>query len=192
MGNVAIHVKRLDKEAEELSALDVARAEAHAIDNCYKGGPVPDGRKLRIHISGDSRTQAGTRIINSAVGRWIKRGGEFAFSYTHAWEQVPNELWSNVSILASIENTSQVNKARDKGYAPAIVVPEHNGAKAYQIQGSDTKFIPCPAQTKDNVDCIKCGLCFDADRLYNKNMGISFAVHGVKKNELKRRLTVLK
>jgi len=92
----------------------------------------------------------------------------------------------------SAEKTTKVNKARDKGYAPAIVVPEHNGAKAYQIQGSDTKFIPCPAQTKDNVDCIKCGLCFDADRLYNKNMGISFAVHGVKKNELKRRLTVLK
>lgn len=187
---VGMQVKRLDAQAVGASALQVARAEAKAIDDSYKAGPVPQGRDLRIHVSGDSRTLAGTKLINNAVGRWRKRGGGAAWSYTHAWKHVPRKTWDNVSILASVDSVKDVPLAREQGYAPAIVVPEHPSERAYTLEGSDVKWIPCPAQTRD-VGCSDCRLCFNANRLFENNMGIAFAAHGVKKSEIKRRLTVI-
>lgn len=188
---VGMIVKRLEKEAKKQSVLQVARAEAKAIDNAYVGGAIPKGIDLRVHVSGDSRTIAGSRIINHAIGRWKARGGNIAWQYTHAWNHVPRNEWSNVSILASVDNVSDVKKAKAQGYAPAIVVSEFETDKAFTIPGSDVKFIPCPAQTKENVTCVSCRLCFNADRLYRDNFGIAFAAHGVKKNNIKKRLTVI-
>lgn len=182
---------RLDEEAAGFSPLQAARSEAKVINDSYKGGNVPIGRDLRLHVAGDSRTLAGTRIINKAVKRWKKRGGGDCWSYTHAWKHVPRNEWDQVSILASITTVDEVDAARLQGYASAIVVPEHTSEKAYKLEGSDTKWIPCPAQTR-GVGCSDCRLCFNADRLYNNNLGIAFSVHGVKRNNIKRRLTVLK
>jgi hypothetical protein len=191
LGNVGIHIHRMDKEAEGMSALQIARAEAKAIDSSYKGGSIPKNRDLRLHVAGESRTVTGTKIINKAVGRWKNRGGNDCWSYTHAWRNVPREEWSNVSVLASVDSISDVEDARQQGYAPAIVVSEFTNAKAFKMKGSSTKWIPCPAQTKE-VPCTDCRLCFNADRLYKGNFGIAFAAHGIKKNEVKRRLNVIK
>lgn len=192
LGNVGIHTHRLDEEAEGMTALDAARSEASVIDSSYKGGEVPSGRPLRLHVAGDSRTLAGTRIINNAVSRWKKRGGGDCWSYTHVWKTIPRSTWSNVSILASVTDTSEVEAAYQQGYAPAIVVAEHLSDKAYQLEGSDVKWIPCPAQTRD-VGCSDCKLCFNADRLHRDNFGIAFAVHGVRKETVKKRhLAVIK
>jgi hypothetical protein len=188
---VAITVKRMDRRARNYSPLQLARSEAKAIDEAYKGKSFPKDRDLRLHVSGDSRTLAGTRLINNAIKRWKKRGGRAAWTYTHSWNHVPREEWSNVSVLASIESTSQVAEVRRQGYAPAIVVPHHPSNKTFVLDGSDTKFIPCPAQTKAGVSCSSCRLCFNADRLFNSNMGIAFAAHGVKQNQIKRRLTII-
>jgi hypothetical protein len=191
LGYVGITSHRLDDEAKGTSALEVARAEAKAIDNSYSGGDVPDKRDMRLHVAGDSRTLAGTRLINNAVGRWKNRGGGDCWSYTHAWKHVPRETWSNVGILASISDTSEVEAAREQGYAPAIVVQEHPSEKAYQLAGSDTKWIPCPNQTR-GIGCTDCRLCFNADRLHDGNFGIAFAVHGVMKDKMKRHLAVVR
>jgi hypothetical protein len=191
LGNVGIHVIRLDKEADGMTALQLARSEAKAIDNAYKGGTIPENRDLRLHVAGESRTITGTKIINKAVGRWKNRGGNDCWSYTHAWRNVTREEWSNVSVLASIDSINDVEAARQQGYAPAIVVSEFASAKAFKMSGSPTKWIPCPAQTKE-VGCTNCRLCFDADRLYNGNFGIAFSAHGVKKNQIKRKLNVIK
>src|SRR5208283_5946114 len=53
LGYVGIVSHRLDDEACGLSPLDVARSEAKAIDNCYKGGQVPIKRDMRLHVAGD-------------------------------------------------------------------------------------------------------------------------------------------
>lgn len=187
----AITNKRLERRAKNSKAIDIARAEAKAIDNAYQGGRVPDGRACRIHVSGDSKTVKGTRLINAAIKRWKQRGGNVAWSYTHSWKNVPREAWNQVSILASVTSTKEVKLARQRGYAPAIVVDYHPSDKAYQLPGSDVKWIPCPQQTR-GVGCSDCKLCFDSDRLYKNNMGISFAVHGSRKDNFKRRLTVIK
>jgi len=181
---------RMERRARGGSPLALARAEAAAIDASYKGGKVPTDRALRIHVAGDSRTLAGTRLINNAVGRWKWRGGGKVWSYTHAWRHVPREEWSNVSVLASVADVTEVAAAKEQGYAPAIVVPEHLSDKAYLLEGSDVKWIPCPAQTR-GVGCTDCQLCFNADRLFNGNFAIAFAAHGSSKEKIKRRLTVI-
>jgi hypothetical protein len=187
---VGMTTHRLDEEAVGFSPLQVAKAEAQAIDQAYNGKRVPTNRALRIHVGGDSRTISGTKVLNSAVKRWKMRGGGACWSYTHAWKSVPRKEWSQVSILASVSSTSEVNQARQQGYAPALVVAEHPSEKAYQLQGSDVKWIPCPAQTRE-VGCTDCKLCFNADRLYQGNFGIAFAAHGVKKHSIKRHLKVV-
>jgi len=190
LGMVGIHTVRLDAEAKGFTALQAARSEAKSIDDSYKGGAVPAGRAMRLHVAGDSRTLAGTRLINNAVGRWQKRGGRDCWSYTHAWKNVPREEWNNVSMLASVSNVTEAKEAMEQGYAPAIVVPEHPSDKAYKLGNSDIKWIPCPAQTRE-VGCSDCRLCFNADRLQENGFGIAFAAHGVKKSALKRHLTVV-
>jgi hypothetical protein len=186
--------QRMDRRAKQSSPLDVARAEAKAIDDSYNGGPVPQGRALRLHVSGDSRTILGTKIINAAIGRWQARGGGDCWNYTHAYRHVPRDIWKNVSTLASVTTVKDIPVARANGYAPAIVVQEHLSEKAYTLPGSETKFIPCPAQTKPggkDIGCSDCRLCMKADWLFETNRGIAFAAHGSMKNSLKRRLNVI-
>lgn len=130
---------RLNRRARQFSPLQVARAEAQAIDQAYGGRPIPKHRDMRIHTIGDSRSIKGTRLINSAIGRWKKRGGGVPWSYTHAWKHVPRKVWSNVSILASIESVKQVAEARQQGYAPAIVVASFPSEKMFRLEGSDVK-----------------------------------------------------
>ncbi len=190
LSRVGLVTNRLNNESKNYSPLQVARAEAKAIDNAYNGGDIPSGRNLRLHVAGDSRTITGSRIINNAIGRWIKRGGNKCWSYTHSWKHVPRSEWNHVSMLASVSNVEEANEARSLGYACVIVVAEHKNHKSFSLDGSDTKWIPCPSQVKD-VSCMECGLCFDADVLYKRGKGIAFAAHGVKKNEVKRRLPLL-
>lgn len=181
---------RMNRRARQSSPLQVARAEARAIDQAYNGGPVPEQRALRLHVAGDSRTIKGSRSLNAAVTRWKKRGGGDVWSYTHAWDKVPRKEWSQVSILASVDRLDQVAAARAQGYAPALVVDQHPSEKAYTLPGSDVKWIPCPNQTRD-VGCTDCRLCFNANRLFESNMGITFAAHGVRKETLKKHLKVI-
>jgi len=187
---VGIINRRLERESGDLSALELARAEAKAIDNSYDGKSVPANRTLRIHVSGDSKTVKGTRIINAAVKRWKKRGGGEVYSYTHAWAKVHRKEWNNVSILASVSSVKEVRLARKQGYAPAIVVSEHPTDKVYTLPNSDIKWIPCPSQTR-KVACVDCRLCMKADWLFETNRGIAFAAHGIKKNSLKRHLKII-
>lgn len=191
LGYVGITSHRLDKDAEGMTALQAAKAEANAIDQCYGGKEVPN-KDLRLHVSGDTRTIEGVKLVNSAIKRWKKRGGNACFSYTHAWNKVPRSKWSNVSILASISSIKEVAAARKQGYAPAMVVESHLSDKTFKIDGSNVKWIPCPAQTKEDVSCSSCRLCTKADWLFSSNHGIAFAAHGARKNFIKRHLNVLK
>jgi hypothetical protein len=188
---MGLHVGRLDKEVDNMSSLQIARAEANAIDNSYDGGSVPTDRSMRLHVSGDCRTISGAKIINKAVGRWKQRGGGDVWAYTHCWDYVVKDVWSNVSMLASVDSADEVMYARQNGYAPAIVVAEHPSEKVYTLPGSDTKWIPCPAQTRENIGCADCKLCFKSKFLFETNHGIAFAAHGTKKNIVKHRLTVI-
>lgn len=181
-GNVGIHVSRLDRNNKlrrKQDAREVAREEAKLLYEAIR--QEQHTLPLRLHVSGDCRTKTAARIVSKAASKW----GNKVWTYTHAWKRVPRSNWGNVSVLASVDRPEDIALAQEQGYAPAIVVETHSSPKATLMHG--VKFIPCPAQTKDSVTCVSCGLCLNADRLHRDGFGIAFAAHGV----AKKRLTVI-
>lgn len=188
LGYVGYHLRRIEKQLGNLPKLEIAKREAKAIRSCFNGGPVPDNRPCRLHVSGDTTIIAGAKVIGRAVVDYKARGGGEVWTYTHAWKTVPRSAWGpSVSILASVDSLTEVPQARKQGYAPAIVVPLHTSDKAQNIKG--TTFVPCPQQTR-GVACTTCKLCLNADALYARKAGIAFAAHGARKDVIKRKLPV--
>jgi len=190
IGNTLFTVKRLDENAGRKSAIAVAREEAALIDNAWEGGKIPDGQMLRLHVSGDCTTDNAAKTVSDAASRWIKRGGKIVWSYTHAWKNVKRQSWGKVNVLASVESAKDGAAAINRGYAPALVVgsfPKKD--KAFFAEG--IRWIPCPAQTKENSTCADCKLCTNVDKLVARKAGIAFEAHGAQKNKVKRHLTVL-
>ena len=192
LGQVGMHVSRLDQVG---TPEETARAEARALDNLFKGGPVPQdgargGRDLRLHTSGDARTKRAVSILAAAVERWYERGGGMAWTYTHAWNKVHRLFWNGVSVLGSIDSLNQLSDVRAAMYAPARYVsefPDHG--KSWVEDG--IRWIPCPAQLREDIACADCRLCMNADALYERNAGIAFAAHGVRSKMMRKRLAVV-
>lgn len=178
-GRVAILVKQLDEQAG--NALAVARAEAEAIRANAK--KAPPGYPLRLHASGDCRTNQTAAIVALAAADWPGP----VWAYTHAWRDVSRKAWGGVSVLASIEDPADGRAALAAGYAPALVTHEHpKDGRAWTKAG--VTWIPCPEQTR-GVQCVQCRLCFDAEALKQRRAGIAFAAHG---NFAKRAKRVLR
>jgi len=171
-GPMALHNARLEARARGASALEVAQAEAVGVD------ALPADRPLRLHVVGDARTDAAARVLSDATARYIIRGGQPVFTYTHAWRTVARESWGPVSVLASCENVPAAKQASERGYAAAVVVKAHPvDGRAYEQDGM--KVIPCPEQTR-GISCSSCRLCFDANKLRDRSAVIAFAPHGSK------------
>lgn len=184
-GRAGILNSRLQQEAVGMDRRAIGREVAKAIDASWPRGVRP-GQMMRLPVAGDLATASSVRPVAAAVKRWKARGGQGAWGYTHAWRTVPRGAWEGVSMLASVETTSDARIAIKRGYAPAKVVAEFpNGERAWDEGG--TKFIPCPEQTR-GVTCDKCRLCFDDQRLLARRAVIAFRAHSLVK---KRTLNVL-
>lgn len=172
-GMVAIWKRKLDAavRARKASPVRQARAEAEGID-----GLQARGQGLRLHTSGDCPTTQAAEIVADAAERFMQRGGGRAWTYTHAWRRVTRKAWGAVSVLASVETLDDARRAIRKGWAPARVVPTFNGPRAWTEGG--VRWIPCPAQTRDNVTCDSCRLCWNDDKLRSIGAGIVFEAHG--------------
>jgi hypothetical protein len=178
-GPVSIQERKLDHSA---SPLEVAREEARLM------GELKSGLDLRLHVFGDSRTRAGTKILARAAREYMKRWGKKIWTYTHAWRRVQSEDWGQISVLASCETADHVREAWSRGYAAAIVVDSHPGEKAYLIDG--IKVIPCPAESRE-VTCESCRLCMNSDRLRENKLAIGFSAHGSGAKRVKNTLSAM-
>lgn len=174
-----IHNKRLENAHSGMYAYDIVRKEAREI---IKNAHKSKGQALRLHVSGDARTNGSAKLLANAAKHW----NGMVYSYTHAWRDVSRKSWGKISILASCETIDDVKRAHKKGYAASLIVESHKDSKAYDIDG--VKVIPCPSQTKD-VTCEQCRLCMRDEVLHKQKAVIAFAAHGSGK---KRMLTVLK
>lgn len=194
LGPASLPGQRAERAAKGMRARAVARAEAAEVDASFGGGPVPelDGapRVLRLHVSGDARERESARILGAAAKRWRERGGGPVYTYTHAWRTVPRSEWGeSVSVLGSVDAPEDAPAAMAAGYAPAVVVPEHpEGGRAWTDEHG-TKWVPCPAQTRD-VTCRKCGLCMRGDALARARTGVAFAAHGTRARKLRERTSL--
>lgn len=181
-GPVAIHAGRLDtysKTRTRNDAREVARDEAREIRKAITDGN--NVRPMRLHVSGDARTNSAAKTLRDACDGWNNP----VWSYTHAWKRVARESWGEkISVLASVDKPEDISLAFDRGYAPAIVVEKHDSPKAHFDTTLQAKVIPCPAQTKENVSCVTCKLCWNDDYLREARAVIAFAAHGVQKKKL--------
>lgn len=148
----------------------LAILEAELIDQLETGLP------LRVHVVGDCSSNDAAKTVGAAMVRYAKRHDTQAYTYTHAWRYVNRSSWMGASVLASVESTSQIDEAWDRGYAAAIIVARHYSDKAYYLKGK--LIIPCPAQTRDDVTCKSCKLCMDSQKLFDRKATIAFAPEG--------------
>lgn len=165
-GRPGIATRQLANAADGMTPVDVASAEASAIDN------LSGTRPLRLHVVGDCSSDDAARIVSDAAGRYTERGGGIVWTYTHAWRDVVRAAWQSVNVRASVERPEDIAAARERGYRAAIVVDSHESASAYDVDGE--RIIPCPEQTR-GAQCVSCGLCWNSDAT------IAFAAHGARR-----------
>lgn len=182
-GPLGFTTRRMNR-ADTTDRVKLARLEALAI------GELSGTRPLRLHVVGDSTTRTGTKVLAKASEKYMAKHDEKVWTYTHAWRQVPRSDWGAVSVLASCESPVDVAAAHERGYAAALVVPEFNGDKAFDI-GGGFKAIPCPNQTRGRT-CAECKLCLDGERLRENKLVIAFAAHGPMKKAVRYALEVLR
>lgn len=173
VGMVGFHVRRLNHvvRAQKAGPARQARAEAAGID-----GLRARGQPLRLHTSGDCPTTESARIVADAASRFVARGGGSVWTYTHAWRRVQRRAWGAVSVLASVEKLADARRAMSRGWAVARVVPQFSSDRAWSEGG--IRWIPCPAQTRDDVTCADCRLCWDDAKLREIGAGVAFEAHG--------------
>jgi hypothetical protein len=117
----------------------------------------------------------GTKLLASAARRYSSKRGRAVWTYSHAWRGLSRKTWGSISVLASCESVQDIGDARRRGYATAIVVPEHSTRSLYRM--GRTKILPCPEQTS-GVACADCRLCMRDDYLRDAGITIAFAAHG--------------
>lgn len=157
-GHVALITRRLNRARVEADA--IARVEADAI-GCLSGR-----RHLRVHVVGDCRTARGAALVGAAMVAHTAKHGRRAWTYTHAWRDIPRRAWRGAQAIASCERLADVRAAWRKGYAAAIIVPawpaEH---RVYKLRG--VRVVPCPASFRDAAGqrrayCEDCAVCAEA------------------------------
>ena len=156
------------------SHLREAKAEAIQIRN------LSGEKDLRIHTTGDCRSNEAAKIISKAAKEYAERCERRAWTFTHAWKTVQRRSWGQVSVLASCETLGEVKQAKAKGYATALVLENFKSDKVYLEAGQ--KIMPCPSQVAkakgEKVTCTRCRLCLNDAKLRAAGITIAFKIHG--------------
>lgn len=158
------------------TALDAAEAEANAI------AKLTGRRPLRLHVVGDCASNTTAKLVSTAAKEHTQKHNQPAWTYTHGWRETQRKNWQTVSVLASVEHPDEIQQARAKGYATAIVVPAFESTKRYALANGE-QVIPCPQQTGKAENCTACKLCFNDQYLHQSKLTIAFEVHGTGKRK---------
>jgi len=156
--------------SDQVTQKETAWAESKAIRS------LTGEHDLRIHTAGDCSTDEAARIVADAAEVHMSKHGKAAFTYTHAWRTVARESWGKVSVIASCETVEEIQQARARGYATAMVVQSYDKDTTYVKEGA--KIVPCPEITGRAESCKKCRLCMQDDKLKAADVTIAFAAHG--------------
>ena len=175
----ALDVQALEKK---LTAEDVARNEAAALRELFKGGQVPQdgargGRDLRLHVGGDTGSEEAAKILAEAAEDWKRRGGGAVWTYMHRWREIPSDVWGPISVWASVETFADAAAAKARGYKVSITLPDnaYEGSNRQRLGSFDV--IPCPWESR-GVSCVRCRLCFGEAKL-SKDAAIGFTIHAM-------------
>ncbi len=180
-GRVGLQIN--DRLEHGTSARSAAIGEAACIDDAP--ATTRDGRPInvRLHVRGDTLAPY-VPIVAESVSRYVERSGferhgdALVWGYTHVLD-VDRVTWgSDISILASVQHPSEIQQARDRGFAAAIVVNDVPSARGFQDESTGEFILPCPVQSGRATSCISCGLCLRDTFLYDHGITIAFTAHG--------------
>ncbi len=132
---------------------------------------LPQGRGLRLNVSGDFLTDDGTPdhdYIAACNAVAEARPDVKMIAYTHAWRSLSADMFS-FSVNASCESDDEIAEALATGWQAVTV----NGPVGESVSGR--KVVRCPAETRDNVSCETCMACAADTRT---RPVISFTAHG--------------
>jgi hypothetical protein len=191
IGRAGIHTHRLNAKAYKTRKGEAALRRQLAKEEAKQIRGLTGTRKLRVHVVGDCATADSARIVGRAMVAHQKKYNKSAWTYTHSFRRISKKSWAGANVLASCETPADVELAKKRGYAAALVVPPHPTHKTYQHKGITV--IPCPAQFfrqngERHTTCEHCAICQNPDMLYKTNRVVGFQPDGV---TTKRVLTVL-
>lgn len=159
-----------------LTLVELAEAEAMGIRR------LTGTRRLRAHVVGDCRTPETANIVGEAMRAHESKHGQRAWTYTHAWRDIPLKDWRFARVLASCSTIQEVEQAHSRYYATALIIPPTTSRKAYQVR--DFTVVPCPAQFHDKrtgarqTTCERCNICSDTYRNWSANRVVGFQPDG--------------
>ena len=185
-GRVGLQIN--DRLEHGTSARSAAIGEAACIDEAP--ATTRDGRPIhvRVHVRGDTLAKW-VPIVASAVSRYVERSGfdpatvrptrqRLVWGYTHVLD-VDRATWGpDISILASVQHAREIQQARDRGFAAAIVVNDVPSARGFHEESTGEFILPCPVQSGRASSCISCGLCLRDNFLHDNGITIAFSAHG--------------
>lgn len=186
-GNIGAFIwPRLEREAREANATprELAILEADHIDHLRPVVP------LRVHVTGDCPDAETAGIVGAAMARYDQRAdtrgarGAYAWTYSHAWQEIPINAWHGARVLASCHSAEQIREADAAGYAVAAVITSPSrraySGEPYGLPG--WRFVPCPAEYHEPgarvVTCADCQLCRHPERLRAGRLAVAFKGKG--------------
>ncbi len=171
-----ISVRNL-KEPERY-ALTTALADRHG-----------DARVVRIGAMGDP-SRARPSEVQGAREEVAKAGLDGVITYTHFWREEGSQ-WLREIALASCESEEDAVTAIGMGWTPALLLrwdAALEGQRTITLSNGDAILI-CPAQTKENVTCNTCRMCWTDHPVWRtgKIAGIGFLDHSFSARMERRR-----
>ncbi len=148
---------------------------------------LPEGQLWRHNQAGDL-PGTGNRINTMQLARLVLANrGKRGFTYTHKpvlnnpsnREVVAAANRDGFTINLSANNPDNADDLYDLDIGPVtVVLPTDAPDVAYTPAGR--KIVTCPAQTRENVNCMKCQICANSKRNYI----VGFLAHGVRARKM--------
>lgn len=147
---------------------------------CLAIDQLPPGQLWRHNVAGDL-PGTGEEVDPVALGQIVRANiGRRGFTYTH--KKSPDALhWASMAtqwgftVNLSADDAGDADALAETGAGPVVaIVPTDTPEKSYTPAGRT--IVVCPAQTRDNVSCITCGLCARPDRA----VIVGFRAHGTR------------
>lgn len=144
---------------------------------------VPPGVLLRHNVAGDCARPGTSELDRPLVADLTEiyaAAGVRPYTYTHcamdaeAAACIRTAAARGFVINASVETTSAADAALDQGVPACITVPDFESMPARTPAGR--RIIPCPAQQREDMTCMRCELCARKGR----STVIAFAAHGTR------------
>jgi len=133
----------------------------------------------RFNVAGDL-PGSGEEIDGAAISKLVNANrGKRGFTYTHKhsdraikFARFATERGFTVNLSA--DDAGHADKLAETGLPVAVVVPLDTPERTTTPQGRP--IVVCPAQTRDDVTCMTCGLCQRA----NRKVIVGFLAHGTR------------